>query len=73
MITANEEKKRRFQMQAVEDSEITDLSDVYKDMDRDGKKTMVWMAKALLDVQLVGKCECTAPVEQGDQIGHGNR
>jgi hypothetical protein len=62
-------KKRRFHVKVIEDSEISDLSDVYKDMDSDGKKTMVWMAKALLDVQLVGKCECTAPVEKGDQIG----
>jgi hypothetical protein len=38
-----------------DDSEIADLSEVYSEMDTDGKKKMVWMAKQLLSVQLVGK------------------
>jgi hypothetical protein len=39
----------------VNDSEITDLSAVYSEMDTEGKKKMVWMAKQLLNVQLTGK------------------
>jgi hypothetical protein len=39
----------------VDDSEITDLSEVYIEMDTVGKKKMVWMAKQLLSVQLIGK------------------
>jgi hypothetical protein len=50
----------------VEDSEITDLSDVYKDMDSDGKKTMVWMAKELLTVQLVGSGENISPAAKAE-------
>jgi hypothetical protein len=39
----------------VDDSEITDLSEIYGEMDANGKEKMVWMAKRLLSVQLIGK------------------
>jgi hypothetical protein len=35
--------------------EIADLSKIYNEIDADGKKKMVWMAKRLLSVQLIGK------------------
>lgn len=39
----------------VDDSEIADLSEVYSEMNADGKEKMVLMAKHLLSVQLIGK------------------
>jgi hypothetical protein len=39
----------------VNNSEIADLSEIYNEMDTEGKKKIVWMAKQLLSVQLVGK------------------
>jgi hypothetical protein len=41
----------------VDNSEIADLSAVYSEMDANGKKKMVWMAKRLLSVQLIGKSQ----------------
>jgi hypothetical protein len=63
IITPKQERRGGFQVQVIEDSEISDLSDVYTDMDSDGKKTMVWMAKELLTVQLVGSGEIISPAE----------
>ncbi|MDR2425924.1 MAG: hypothetical protein LBD46_01875 [Endomicrobium sp.] len=39
----------------MDDSEIADLSEVYSEMNADGKEKMVLMAKHLLSVQLIGK------------------
>jgi hypothetical protein len=39
----------------VDNSEIADLSEVYNEMDADGKKKMAWMAERLLSIQLIGK------------------
>jgi hypothetical protein len=39
----------------VDNSEIADLSEIYNEMDTDGKKKMTWMAKQLLSIQLIGK------------------
>jgi hypothetical protein len=39
----------------VDNSEIADLSEVYNEMDIDGKNKMTLMAKQLLSVQLIGK------------------
>jgi hypothetical protein len=38
-----------------DNSEIADLSEVYSEMDTNGKKKMVLMAERLLSVQLIGK------------------
>ena len=37
----------------IDDSEIEDISKIYKDMDTDGKKRMVQAAWKLLDGQLI--------------------
>jgi hypothetical protein len=41
----------------VDDSEINDLSKVYKEMNPDGKKKIIRVAKKLLDGQLLLKDE----------------
>lgn len=41
----------------VDSSEISELTEVYKEMDNSGKKKMVIMAKNLLNVQQIGKGE----------------
>jgi hypothetical protein len=50
----------------VDDSEITDLSEVYSEMDADGKKKMVWIAKQLLSLQLAGKGKKEEPPDKSE-------
>jgi hypothetical protein len=51
----------------VDDSEITDLSEIYGEMDANGKEKMLWMAEHLLSVQLIGKEDST---DKNEKVGN---
>jgi hypothetical protein len=58
----------------VNDLEINDLCEIYREMDTDGKKKMVLMAKKLLGVQLVGKDQnMSSEYEKGELKANDER
>ncbi|MDR1175808.1 MAG: hypothetical protein LBK83_10120 [Treponema sp.] len=56
----------------VDNSEIADLSEVYNEMNIDGKNKMTLMAKQLLSVQLIGKGQKKGSPDKNEKEKAGN-